>query len=147
MFSTLIHFIGISQLCALQSCLDGEERQFFLSLLNELKDKISNMPKPYETTELGMDAPVCLHYFQGGSDWYIVEKDSSEEQLQAFGYACLNGDKINAEMGYINIEELIKYDVELDLYWEPTALKNVIDKKSVAREEPCEEAYEAADFR
>ena len=117
-----------------------------MSLLNELKDKILNMPKPYETTEQGMDALFCLHYFQGGSDWYIVEKDSSEEQLQAFGYACLNGDKINAEMGYINIEELIKYNVELDLYWEPTALKNVIDKKYVTREEPCEEAYGAADL-
>ena len=118
MFSTLIHFIGISQLCALQSSLNGEERQFFLSLLNDLEDKISNMPKPYETTEQGINALVSLHYFQGGSDWYIVEKDSSEEQLQAFGYACLNGDKINAEMGYINIEELIKYNVELDLMFE-----------------------------
>jgi len=119
MFSTLIHFIGISQLCALQSSLNGEERQFFLSLLNDLEDKISNMPKPYETTGQGINAFVSLHYFQGGSDWYIVEKDSAEEQLQAFGYACLNGDKINAEMGYINIEELIKCAVELDLYWTP----------------------------
>ena len=146
MFSTLIHFISISQLCALQSYLNGEERQFFLSLLNGLEDKISNMPKSYETTEQGMDALVPLHYFKGSSDWYIVEKDSSEEQLQAFGYACLNGDKINAEMGYINIEELIKYNVELDLYWEPTALRNVIDKKHVTRGDACEKAYEAADF-
>jgi len=146
MFSTLIHFIGTSQLCALQSCLDGEERQFFLSLLNELKDKISNMPKPYETTEQGMDAPVSLHYFHGGSDWYIVEKDSSEEQLQAFGYACLNGDKINAEMGYINIAELIKYNVELDLYWTPTALRNVMHKKYVTPEETYDETYAAPDL-
>jgi hypothetical protein len=146
MFSTLKHFIGVSQLCALQSCLNGEEGQFFLSLLKELEDKILHMPKAYETTEQGMDALVSLHYFQGGSDWYIVEKDSSDEQLQAFGYACLNGDKINAEMGYINIEELIKYNVELDLYWTPTALRNVMHKKYVMREEPCEEAYEAADL-
>ena len=146
MFSTLIHFIGTSQLCALQSSLTGEERQYFLSLLNELKDKILKMPKPYETTEQGMDAPVSLHYFQGGSDWYIVEKDSSEEQLQAFGYACLNGDKINAEMGYINIEELIKCDVELDLYWTPTALRNVMHKKYVTPEETYDETYAAADL-
>ena len=146
MFSTLIHFIGVSQLCALQSSLNGEEGQYFLSLLKELEDKILHMPKPYETTEQGMDAIVSLHYFQGGSDWYIVEKDSSEEQLQAFGYACLNGDKINAEMGYINIEELIKYNVELDLYWQPTALRNVMQKKYITREETCAETYEAADF-
>ncbi len=146
MFSTLIHFIGISQLSALQSSLTGEERQYFLSLLNDLKDKILKMPKPYETTEQGMDAPVSLHYFQGGSDWYIVEKDSSEEQLQAFGYACLNGDKINAEMGYINIEELIKCDVELDLYWTPTALRNVMHKKYVTPEETYDETYAAADL-
>ena len=146
MFSTLIHFMSTSQFSALQSNLKGEERQYFLSLLNDLEDKILKMPKPYETTEQGIDAPVSLHYFKGCSDWYIVEKDSSEEQLQAFGYACLNGDKINAEMGYINIEELIKYDVELDLYWEPTALRNVIDKKYVTLEEAPDEAYESADF-
>ena len=146
MFSTLIHFIGVSQLCALQSSLNGEEGQYFLSLLNDLKDKILKMPKPYETTEQGMDAPVSLHYFQGGSDWYIVEKDSSEEQLQAFGYACLNGDKLNAEMGYINIEELIKCNVELDLYWEPTALRNVMDRRYVPLEESCADTYQPADL-
>lgn len=142
MFSTLTHFISASQLCALQSNLNGEEREYFLSLLDDWEDKILHMPKPYETTEQGIAAPVSLHYFKGGSDWYIVEKDSSEEQLQAFGYACLNGDKINAEMGYINIEELIKYGVEFDLYWKPTALRNVINKKYVSLEEPCEEALE-----
>jgi len=146
MFSTLIHFIGTNQLCALQSSLTGEEGQYFLSLLNDLKDKIFKMPKPYETTEQGMDAPVSLHYFQGGSDWYIVEKDSSEEQLQAFGYACLNGDKLNAEMGYINIEELIKCNVELDLYWEPTALRNVMDRRYVPLEESCADTYQPADL-
>jgi hypothetical protein len=146
MFSTLKHFINASQLCALQSNLNGEERQYFLSLLKDLENRILHMPTPYETTEQGIAAPVSLHYFKGGSDWYIVEKDSSEEQLQAFGYACLNGDKINAEMGYINIEELIKCDVELDLYWTPTALRNVIDKKHVTREDACEKAYEVADF-
>lgn len=147
MFSTLIHFMSRSQLRALQSNLKGEERQYFLSLLKDLENIILHMPKPYETTEQGIAAPISLHYFKGGSDWYIVEKDSSEEQLQAFGYVCLNGDKINAEMGYINIEELIKCDVELDLYWEPTTLRNVIDKRYVTLEEPCDEAYEAADFR
>jgi hypothetical protein len=147
MFSTLKHFINASQLCALQSNLNGEERQYFLSLFKDLENRILHMPTPYETTEQGIAAPVSLHYFKGGSDWYIVEKDSSEEQLQAFGYACLNGDKINAEMGYINIEELIKCNVELDLYWEPTALRNVIDTKYVTLEEPSEGAYEVADFR
>ncbi|PKN69066.1 MAG: hypothetical protein CVU54_12205 [Deltaproteobacteria bacterium HGW-Deltaproteobacteria-12] len=146
MFSTLRHFINISQLSSLQSYLAGEERQYFLSLLKDLENRILHMPTPYETTEQGIAAPVSLHYFKGGSDWYIVEKDSSGEQLQAFGYACLNGDKINAEMGYINIEELIKCDVEFDLYWTPTALRNVIDKKYITIEESSYETYEEADL-
>jgi len=146
MFSTLVHFISSSQLCALQANLNGEERQYFLSLLRDLENRILHMPKPYETTEQGIAAPVSLHYFKGNSDWYIVEKDSSEAQLQAFGYACLNNDKINAEMGYINIAELIQCDVELDLYWQPTALRNVIDKKYVSLEEPCEEVFEYSSY-
>ena len=47
-----------------------------------------------------------LHYFRAGSDWYITEKDmEGAGTRQAFGYAVLNGDTQNAELGYIDIGE------------------------------------------
>ena len=105
--------------------LSGEEKDFFIQKIAEIATTIETMPKVYGQDGGGDDAVVYLHYFKGGSDWYITEKDSEAEQLQAFGYAILNGDKQNAELGYINIIELTKVGVELDLYWQPKTLGKI----------------------
>ena len=90
--------------------------------INEL---VANCPKTYETEDISTNNKIAqLHYFRGGSDWYIIEKDSELEQTQAFGYVILNGDTENAEFGYINIEEVKKY-AEIDLYWTPITLGKI----------------------
>lgn len=115
----LKNFIGKNQLAALRSCLQGEERAYFVAKIGEIKDTIGAMPKPYETE--GQEAPsAALHYFSASHDWWIIERDSEPDQLQAFGIACLNGDGEMAEFGYINIKELIgNPSVEIDLYYTP----------------------------
>ncbi len=55
----------------------------------------------------------------------LIKYGLSQGQLQAFGYAVLNGDELNAEMGYINIKELIQNNVELDLYWEIKTIRKI----------------------
>ena len=106
---------------------DSEEKDFFKDMLEELTMHISKMPVAYEQDGLGDKTVVHLHYFYGGSDWYITEKDNREdtEQYQAFGFVVLNGDTQNAEMGYISIEELIGLGVGLDLYWQNCTLADV----------------------
>ncbi len=128
----LNQFIGKSQLSEMNSACRGEEGQYFRDMIAKLKKQIATMPKTYETEDLGDDAPVTLHYFYGGSDWYIVERDAGipddEEpgiQRQAFGFACLNGDYLNAEWGYIAIDELIRHGVELDLYYKPQTKRDI----------------------
>ena len=90
------------------------------------------MPKTYKTEGQGDEAIATLHYFNEKSDWYIIEKDTGSpddevqgKQIQAFGFSCLNGDVQNAEWGYINIDELIRCGVELDLYYKPEKLVNI----------------------
>lgn len=119
----LKHFIGASQMAAVKSAMRGEERQHFVDKLAELAQLVSDMPKVYDQDGKGDEAIVYLHYFRGGSDWYITERDTSDEQLQAYGYAILNGDTQNAEMGYVSIKELIEAGVELDFYFDPKPLK------------------------
>lgn len=131
----LCNFIGRSQQHALRSACAGEEREFFKQMLKDLDAHISAMPATYETDGQGNAALVQLHYFYGGSDWYITEKDSNpdgEGQLQAFGFACINGDYFNAEMGYISIMELIENDVELDLYFKPCPIGEIKEKFKAA---------------
>jgi hypothetical protein len=122
----LEHFMSESQRKCLQDFCAGEEGEYFKQLLLKLNSHIVCMPKNYETDGQGDQAIVSLHYFVGGSDWWITERDMElREQKQAFGYACLNGDVEMAELGYINIEELIRHGVELDLYFEPMTLGQV----------------------
>lgn len=106
----------------------GEERAFFKQLTLDLIKHLETMPKTYETDGQGDAAVVQLHYFNAGSDWWILERDIEHEQHQAFGFACLNGDTHCAELGYISINELITHNVELDLYYHPQTLGQVKDK-------------------
>ncbi|HEU0197008.1 MAG TPA: hypothetical protein VFQ88_07290 [Nevskiaceae bacterium] len=116
--------------CALR----GDEGLWFAQTLRGIRDLIAAMPYTYQTDGQGDAAVVHLHYFNGGGDWYITERDRGEstesvadpfagEQLQAFGLACPFGD--DGELGYISIQELIACGVELDLHWKPRSLGDV----------------------
>ncbi len=128
----LKHFIGRNQLSVILSNCRGEEGKYFRDMIGTLKAQIEAMPKSYETDGQGDEAIAQLHYFNSGSDWYIIEKDTGspddEEQgiqAQAFGYCCLNEDCENAELGYISIQELIRHGVELDLYYKPETVGTI----------------------
>ena len=117
----LRQFINPQQLAFIQELSKGEEGDFYLDKLIEIQDLINTMPKTYQTDDMGDAAPISLHYFIGGCDFWITERDKiDEEQSQAFGFSCLHGDTDNAELGYISIVELLECNVELDLYWDTT---------------------------
>ena len=130
MTTDLKDFIGKAQLDILSELLNGEESEYFKEKLAEIKKTIESMPGPYGTEGQGVQRKALPHYFTGGSDWYIFEKDKveNEPQLQAFGFVCLNGDEQNAELGYINISEIIGFNVELDLHYEPETLEEILKK-------------------
>ncbi len=114
-------FMGKNQRMVLKECLKGEEKEYFEKFYIELAGKIRDMPKTYEQNEV--DDPIAhLHYFQGGSDWFVFEKDIEGGVDQVFGYACLNGDTQNAELGYFSISEIVSYNVELDFNFTPIPL-------------------------
>jgi hypothetical protein len=131
----LSHYIGRQQMSAIQAGLRGEEKEFFKTKLVEITKTIAAMPQTYDQEGKGDEAIVTLHYFTSGCDWWITERDKGNpddeepgRQDQAFGFACLNGDIDNAELGYISIPELLDNRAELDLYWTPTTL-GAIKKK------------------
>lgn len=123
-----------------QKAIVGSEEHW--ETLERLEDIIKKMPKTYGTeNQEADDKIVYLHYFYGGSDWYIVEKDSEKEQYQAFGYAILNNDTMNAEWGYISIEEIKSTNkIELDFYFEPVRFGD-LKAKWQEEEEQEEEKY------
>lgn len=118
----LANFITTYQRAVILTMLPSEEGEYFVNKILKLNETIDAMPEPYQTDGMGEDAIVHLHYFLGSGHWYIIEKDSSEEQHQAFGLADLG---YGGELGYISIQELIENEAELDMYWNPKTLKKV----------------------
>lgn len=112
-------FIGTAQLQAIGQVCYSEEKQFMFSKLAEMAGIVTTMPVTYDTDGQGQQAIAQLHYFTGGCDWYITERDQENEQLQAFGLANLG---YGGELGYISIVEILECGAELDLYWTPQQL-------------------------
>lgn len=133
----LRRFIGPVQMAAMQIGMQGEERAFFIDKLVELGERIAAMPKTYETDGQGAQAVAHLHYFKGGADWYITERDMGDTadaepgaQHQAHGLAFIFPEDDCGELGYISIVELMRHRVELDLHFVPRTLAEVREARA-----------------
>lgn len=109
----------------LKPFLPNSEYNVLSSSIREHVDALQDVIKQVEDAKHSKDENIAyLHYFSGGSDWYI---NNIDENNIAFGYTMLNGDIEMAEFGYIDINEITSLGVELDLYYEPAPFKEVID--------------------
>lgn len=93
---------------------------------------LATIPGPYETEDIPLDDKVLhLHFFVGGSDWYIAELDP--ETGEAFGW----GQMVPGcgEWGYISLPELaalrvkvlgMTLPVDRDLYFTPTVAREAL---------------------
>ena len=115
--ATLRILTAPAQRAVILAAARGEESEHFLAIIDRIHATWQAMPKTYESTAKGRAALAHLHYFIGGCDWWIVEKDADPDQagqVQAFGIADLG---MGAELGYISIPELLENGAELDLYF------------------------------
>ena len=124
-------FVGPAQRAALYDAIGGEEGKFFGEKIAEVMHFVETMPKTYEQESMGGAALVYLHYFRGGQDWFITERDQEHEQLQAFGLADIFGD--GGELGYISIAAVLAAGAELDLYWKVKTLDEVRAGRGLGR--------------
>lgn len=100
------------------------------------KERLGRIPKLYETEHITLkDKLIHLHFFIGGSDWYVVEYDGADV---FFGFAILNNDYQMAEWGYCSFSELksiktgwLEIDCELEDIWLPKRVIE-IDKIRIA---------------
>lgn len=128
---SLSGFLPPKQVKVVRSLMRGEEGQFFIDKMIELAAVVKDMPATYGQRDLGNEAIIHLHYFVGGCDWWIFEKDkghpkdgAEDFQAQAYGFANLN-DPMCAEVGYISLPEIIAAGAELDFHWSPKTLGEI----------------------
>ena len=86
-------FITEAELKTIWRNCRGEEGEYFIEKLRHYSQLIHDMPVTYEQDGMGNKAIAYLHYFNGGMDWYITEKDKGDgskdtRQHQAFGLAA-----------------------------------------------------------
>jgi hypothetical protein len=90
------------------------------------RQRLAKIPRLYETEHVPLkDKLVHLHFFIGGSDWFVCEYDGDD---MFFGYCILNNDLQMAEWGYAAFSELkslkingwVEVDCELEAIWKIT---------------------------
>ena len=95
------------------------------------KQTLGRIPRLYETENIPLqEKNIYLHFFLGGSDWYICEYDGHDI---FFGFCILNNDYQNAEWGYVSFSELksiriddcLEIDCELENYWQVTKASEI----------------------
>ena len=84
-------------------------------------------PKLY-SQEDATDPMVYAKFFHpyGSAVWLLLELD--EDENQAFGFVSLGLGEHNDELGYFNIDELKRNNVERDVYFEPMLLSEAKKK-------------------
>lgn len=137
--ATLCLFTSHVQMDIITDLAFGEEGKFFIDKVEEYAERINKMPVTYEQDGKGDEAIAYLHYFVGGCDWYITEKDKGDgsdtgtaAQIQAFGMCRLQTCD-DFELGYISIEEICRCGAELDLHF--TTLGKIREQKESHGEE------------
>lgn len=99
----LSQFMPPEQLFTTLDLLAGEEGSFFAGKIKEIATAIEKAPKIYETDGM-KEHPVILRYFHPtGTETLVCEIGTNGE---AFGYQVINGDWVNSEFGYLNIDEI-----------------------------------------
>lgn len=121
----LRHFIGRNQSRVRAHLANhSEEAAYFAEVIATFVERVRTMPHTYQQDGKGDEAVAHLHYFVGGCDFYITEKDRSPDdgQHQAFGLTSLG---FEPELGYINVPEILSAGAELDLHFTPKTLREI----------------------
>lgn len=100
-------------------------------ILEQLSLNATLAKKQYKDPYKSDEHKIALHYFYGGSDWYVTGWDGDDT---LYGYAILNGDKQMAEWGYSSLAEMTSLrnkmggGVELDFFWTPIPTTKEVER-------------------
>lgn len=114
-------YLNRNQRLGLIQMLCGEECAWYRQRMREMLNVISGIPAIYATDGQGESAIAHLHYFTPNADFYFIELDRESENLPGFGLAIIT----DAELGYMNLMEVLANGGELDLHWKPLTIAEI----------------------
>ncbi len=86
-------------------------------------DDLRKLPLLYATEGLAWPEKIIHeHFFLGACDWFMAE--FCPDRRLFFGFVILHGDLVNAEWGYVSLDELRSVslqglEIDRDRYWTP----------------------------
>jgi hypothetical protein len=131
--NSLTHFIPPDQWKVTRDMIrSSEEKDFFISAILRLAAFVEAMPQTYQNKD--SDPYVWLHYFGGGYDSWLIEKDKGDKddpvkgvQHEAFGYVRWEHMPECAEVGYVSLPEAFQHMrfLNLDYHFTPCRLSEL----------------------
>ena len=118
-----------------------EARDILVNVVKAYED----IPTLYKQDGKGYNAVAYLHYFVGGTDWWITEYDKQTNQM--FGYVVLNEDWQMSEFGYIDASFFVNNDLnllqkpELDFNFRYKTINEILEKNYPSKVQPPVERY------
>lgn len=116
---------------------DEECYNEFKNIIQRLEQEVVDIPKSEQLPSKKMIRKrgsrfnciqVFAHYFYGGCDWFILDKDMHNDIL--FCYAILNGDTQMSELGTVYLSDLtLNGRIELDFHWNKCSLAEALHQK------------------
>ncbi len=101
--------------------LMSDDGAFYVNAAIDFAARIAAMPATYEQRDVN-DAVAHLHYFIGGCDAYITEKDIEGGVHQSYGIRDIG---YGFSAGYICITEMVEAGAQLDLHFTPAPLSTI----------------------
>ena len=114
--------------------LVGEEGGYYADKAVELRALIESVPALYHYEDSGEPAMARLHYFRGGTDFYLAETEGASGA--SYGFGVLGGDYLNAELGYSRAIDLASVGLELDFHYKPEPLADIVARYKELRMRP-----------
>lgn len=99
----LSQFMPPEQLFTTLDLLAGEEGSFFTGKIKEIATVIEKASKIYETDGMKEHSVILRYFHSTGTETLACEIGMNGE---AFGYQVINGDWVNSEFGYLDINEI-----------------------------------------
>ncbi len=146
MLSNFSEFMPKQQVQVLEEIIRRSEGlQEMFPVMLAIKEQMQAIPKRYfyERNKKAVKMCHARYFTMGGCDWYIMEWDRAEGDF--FCYAILNNDLQMSEYGYTSLSELTSSrHVELDFYWTPRPMDEVL-KERFGEEDEEGEKYESVE--
>lgn len=135
-------YINDEQQSKIDKALNGPDGDLIQEKLTTIENTIGEMEVIgiCSTCDYGSKI-IRLHYSVKAFDWWIFEIGNGPDSGLGIGFMCLNNLRQHATVGPFQFSSILKVGAELDIFWQPAPLKQIISAINPRCELPKETVF------